>query len=1467
MGMIRAGMYKEAAEYAQQLYRGFKIDPSLDDSKLRMPRHERAGYFDMPTNEEGIRSWAEQQKEWELHGTPGLGRTVQAGIKRSLVPWFGGPKVVQEAAEHVSRGAPRAAKDFFMGAFGDPEVPVRDVPVGEQIAEAGSGMAMTLVPFVGATKGLSALPWLKKLGAAGTRLAATKQASATLGAAGGMTEAGRQLTTHISRELGQTTMDPDYAEVPLAAVSFAAGGVPTNRVFAGILQGMASVGSQAAASAIGLKEDVDWGRVGTEVGFATLFGNPQFKTLRNKAVKMTPELTVKLEEAHNTKYPKTRAQQLYKEGEVGLGQYVEGLSKRSMKQLEAMQQEATARGDEPALRAIRDTIAEKNGDIVVTPKGVPTAEVPSGPKPKKPPKPQRAKLNQIDTVKHAIWEHPDGINVFDISDKVGLTPIQVRRAIRHLDNPGGLGEGSGVLGRTGPGEGKYQRYALIPKEQRGYKAPEVDVQKPLMEETSRQLEEAGRKVEDETLPEPVRKAAKAQVVRLSEMMDNLPTEVRLEGLNEKAAKKLAAEMLEGRTKGEIESWLKDASKLPDELKKFRQAITEVSGSLFRSFPEDGILQAQADSIAKHVVDDSVRVIYKDDIPKDIDSLRNIGAMWQFEVHPQGEGKYRVKRRGRVRLDKAPIEEVYKLINTVARGVAIKDPRYSMDTINAVARNKGWGVKTIGNGQVQAMNEATQETVIHTYDEMVDFVNNLPENFDVTMHRLQQSSEVTPKIEENPALIEQPIPDNQIVQEAPLRDEVPGTGVKIAGTNVTLLDDAGTSQLIPPGWADDPQPPKKGEVARGAPDVIKKGITPIPALLDTYSDLTGLPLGKTWRDVHTQVSKKDFWQRPYDERLSKIHAKIPMYRQHAVHQLLMAEDMADAAVRFQADSNEYKAALHMRDFYKDLFDMDNKELSRFLHVGLPKIREVGGDLSKLKDYTLPGGMAKVLDDAATGELRLHDDNALAVARDLVHAVGNGKFMSEIMVDARVRQRELIGKALSDPPNSDLYTGASNVLKTYLDSVGGRSPDDAYALANAFQQYSGALKKLGFIGGDELQPRDVERLLRMSTSWYGGISMSWRAALVIRNLAQSTLSLPKVGTRYAFQGVKDAINAGKEGRAELAKAGIINEPAMFSFITRPAMQLGQGWVQGTGPTSHQISRIEKGLRTLQSFGLGAYRRADQFNRAATYFAGKRALKGSWQKHAAKGDAPMSAAARDNFLVDSGLAGDSHAFQREIFGMLSKGQVEEASVEYGKHVSRMTQYLYSKPNVPRWFQGVKGRIFGQFGVWPMGFHSYVTGQAGGYQGLAMGPALLAERAARGMLSPFGATQRARTASSRYKEKFYNRLIGQGLAVSILGGILGIDTSSWNKSNLLAFEGGPGFQMLRDSLTLVMQAETPFDRAMAWSQLKRTALQYPNPAGAFTKDVEDSLKAAAEGKDMQAIMELLGFNTTDPWVMELMQ
>jgi hypothetical protein len=408
-----------------------------------------------------------------------------------------------------------------------------------------------------------------------------------------------------------------------------------------------------------------------------------------------------------------------------------------------------------------------------------------------------------------------------------------------------------------------------------------------------------------------------------------------------------------------------------------------------------------------------------------------------------------------------------------------------------------------------------------------------------------------------------------------------------------------------------------------------------------------------------------------------------------------------------------------------------------------------------------------------------------------------------------------------------------------------------LSEAFGQWSGFLKKLRLIEGDTITPKDIERLAMMGTSWYGGLAMSGRLALVVRNLTQSMLSAPKVGFLNAARGVKAAINAGPEGRAELVKAGIINEPAMWSFAASRSSRLGGGIIQAQGALSHKLAQVEQLTRSLQATGLSWYRGADQFNRAATYFAGKRALEHAWAKYQKGGAKDI-----ETFYVDSGLAGDSKSFRRDIARMLGRGQLEEAAHEYGKHVSRITQYLYSRPNVPQAFQGVKGRMFGQFGIWPLGFHSYVTEQAGGWVPLFMNPIWALEGAGRKALSPFGVTQRARTAQSRYRTKFATRMIGQWVALGLMGRALGIDTSSWNKANPLALEGGPAFQILRDGLSLMIGAETEFDRAMGKASLKRFALQIMNPFAAAYRDVEDAIEEAAKGNDMEAILNALGFN-----------
>jgi hypothetical protein len=757
----QSGDYAGAARYAMWLYNNvFGIDPSVDDSKATTPRHERARFFDAPTNEEGIKRHAEREKTRRMFGAGKWGRVAHKGLEAASIALGAVPGYL--ARQNVAEALPVAAKNFFAGwGLGERDPGRHDAPLTTKGLQVGAEIGMNLLPYVGMTKALAA-PKLaglgtRKLGAklfgAGTKGAHTIQASGTLGAAGGLTETGRQMAIHISNELGGTTQEAQWEEIPMATASFAAGGVPVSRLLAIPLQAAASTVSQAAFK----KGQIDPQRVIMEAAFAGLFGNPQFRDMRNRAVRMTPDIARKIEEAHNTKHPRSRVQQLYKEGEVATAEYVEVLSKQPLEALEKMAQAAKQANDDYSLRVARDAIAEKQGDIVVggpeAPSGPGTrtpgdpSSVPTKPTPQK--RPMR-KLTNKDKVATAMFENPEGLTIFQIMEITGLKKSSAWRALRDWDNPkseGSPGRGTGKVQRLGPGDGLYERYALSKAAQKEYVPPNVDMQKPQADEIGKQIDEAGRTADDTTLPTSVREAAQQQQIRLSQMLENM-TDVDATKLTVDQAEGYIKEVLEGRTKGEIDSWLADASKLPDELKSFRQAVVRVAGNIFRRFPEDTLMKARADALAPHVTKDTKRSIYKEDIPRDIDSLRSIAAQWDIEIRPEGEG-WSVYRKGKKRIGKEGPEsekDMYDFVNTMARGRATKDRRYSIESIHAAAKTKGWGKQNVGNGKIKLIDPRDGTEHVLLYDDAVDFINRQSEHYDVSADRLSRDSDSGPESE-------------------------------------------------------------------------------------------------------------------------------------------------------------------------------------------------------------------------------------------------------------------------------------------------------------------------------------------------------------------------------------------------------------------------------------------------------------------------------------------------------------------------------------------------------------------------------------------------------------------------------------------------------------------------------------------------------------------------------------------------
>jgi hypothetical protein len=193
-------------------------------------------------------------------------------------------------------------------------------------------------------------------------------------------------------------------------------------------------------------------------------------------------------------------------------------------------------------------------------------------------------------------------------------------------------------------------------------------------------------------------------------------------------------------------------------------------------------------------------------------------------------------------------------------------------------------------------------------------------------------------------------------------------------------------------------------------------------------------------------------------------------------------------------------------------------------------------------------------------------------------------------------------------------------------------------------------------------------------------------------------------------------------------------------------------------------------------------------------------------------------------------------KVKNLIGKGKdvanLDSAAREYGKILVEDTQFIYNGINAPLSFRGNVGRLFGQFGTWPIAFTEFAIQNTMGGGG------------------------------ADWRRKFLGRYAQQKLALYSVGTALGVDTSTWNFAMPLTFQGGPWFQAFRDAAVLT-SSQNEFDRRKARGGLNRMVgyMGTPfgtgvfNPLGGVTTDL---LQARAERNPLEAIMLATGFNLT---------
>lgn len=657
-------------------------------------------------------------------------------------------------------------------------------------------------------------------------------------------------------------------------------------------------------------------------------------------------------------------------------------------------------------------------------------------------------------------------------------------------------------------------------------------------------------------------------------------------------------------------------------------------------------------------------------------------------------------------------------------------------------------------------------------------------------------------------------------------ELPGVGSGRAYTNNSRT---GTVAA----YFDELDAPIKKEV-KGLPanyDVAVQGLPPRigkylttakEALLKVQEFNAELPVYTGLFEPMTKViTLRQSYMRPHLNELRKIFKGVKTDRQNAIQEAFLARgDTRELVAQLHnLNGTERKAVESLEKWYGKVFELNEAGVSE-LQASMGKFRKAADSPSRvLGDHMLPRLFNEIRGGIESGKVRVGGDRADGVAVGILHEIANERFginklgkRGEQLLNA-IREREKkLGRHTIEYKQLHL---SGNILENYLETAIDRSDLAARELKGWAQTaLTPMLKKAGKIFGDESRyikgdvftEKDLDRLATMFTSWYSGVAMSARPALAIRNMTQSYLAAPKVGFGNVTKTIKDVLSDAYSGNFKMW------EEAKAS-----------GVIAGGDPIFKldDLDFVSAGFwRRAMDAGLVPYRKADEFNRVVAYHAGKRAVERWGAKFAKDGDI-------DSFLLHTGLAGDSSVIQNVVLKKIKGQSLSDAADYYGRHLAQDTQFIYNRANLPDIMTGTTGRLFGQFGVWPVGFWNYMRRNTSGIAGSGL--------------------------RATYARRFLGKwaLLYGGTALG-LGGTLGIDTSSWNFGLPFTFEGGPAFQLLRDA-TNTVGGGSEYQKKLAWGDIRRFLTTVPVPFGGMISDIR---QAGGESNALRQALTLMGFN-----------
>lgn len=363
---------------------------------------------------------------------------------------------------------------------------------------------------------------------------------------------------------------------------------------------------------------------------------------------------------------------------------------------------------------------------------------------------------------------------------------------------------------------------------------------------------------------------------------------------------------------------------------------------------------------------------------------------------------------------------------------------------------------------------------------------------------------------------------------------------------------------------------------------------------------------------------------------------------------------------------------------------------YVNVYLPQVRK--HYLDRVKDGIQPDGeIAKFLDATFDGHApselkefyryqRVSDVISTAMLDDPLEALTKYiqvGYRKRILAPTWERvMKEFQAKKPTADPN------LSAVFQNYMDDLMGvRSAREKQLFAMTVK-VGEAVKKVPILRSiDEVLTKKLGVDTTVSKDFIDyirGVSylsaMGMRFWLAVRNTFQPWVTTaPRIGNHWVAQALRNVVRDDGTLVQNLRNAGVL----------RPQMAL---------PSASSIFDGTSLMSRASRFLLKWYGSSDDLNRAVTYEAMRLRFNDAVKRYTKK------IISEDDFYEMSGLNVFDDFSREQAKGFIREGKWSTAVDFLGKKLNDETQFIYRAGGRPDLFRGTTGRLFGQFGTWPI-------------------------------------------------------------------------------------------------------------------------------------------------------------------------